>query len=69
MIREEERAKAIIRTVVLYTAITFAAVVVLFPFVWMPITAFKVPGTEFDPESITEPLVYYQIKATGAVIR
>ena len=26
-------------------------------------------GEEFDPASVTEPLVYYQIKGTGAVIR
>jgi len=26
-------------------------------------------GEEFDPASVTEPLTYYQIKATGAVIR
>jgi hypothetical protein len=29
----------------------------------------EVHGEEFDPASITEPLVYYQIKAMGAVIR
>jgi len=26
-------------------------------------------GEEFDPASVTEPLTYYQIKGTGAVIR
>ena len=26
-------------------------------------------GEEFDPASVTEPLVYYRIKGTGAVIR
>ena len=26
-------------------------------------------GEEFDPSTVTEPLTYYQIKATGAVIR
>ena len=26
-------------------------------------------GEEFDPESVTEPLVYYQINVTGAVVR
>jgi hypothetical protein len=26
-------------------------------------------GEEFDPAAVTEPLVYYQIKGTGAVIR
>ena len=38
-----------VRTVFLYIALAIAAVVVLFPFAWMLITAFKVPGTEFDP--------------------
>jgi multiple sugar transport system permease protein len=36
--------------VVLYAALSIAAVVVLFPFVWMLLTAFKVPGTEFDTQ-------------------
>jgi len=26
-------------------------------------------GTEFDPDSVTEPLVFYQINVTGAVVR
>lgn len=38
------------RTIVLYVALSVAAVVVLFPFVWMLLTAFKVPGTEFDTQ-------------------
>jgi hypothetical protein len=28
----------------------------------------EVHGEEYDPSEVTEPLVYYQIKATGAVI-
>jgi len=28
----------------------------------------EVHGEEYDPSTVTEPLVYYQIKATGAVI-
>jgi multiple sugar transport system permease protein len=43
-----------LRTVLLYSALTFAAVVVLFPFAWMLITAFKVPGTEFDPQVLPD---------------
>jgi len=46
----ESKAAAIIRSVVIYTLITVAAIVVLFPFAWMILTAFKVPGTEFDLE-------------------
>lgn len=38
------------RTIALYVALSVAAVVVLFPFVWMLLTAFKVPGTEFDTQ-------------------
>jgi ABC-type glycerol-3-phosphate transport system permease component len=37
------------RAAALYAALTAAAVVVLFPFCWMMVTAFKPPGTEFDP--------------------
>ena len=40
---------------VLYTALTIAAVVVLFPFVWMILTAFKMPGHAFDPEILPRP--------------
>ena len=39
-----------IKTGLLYVSLSLAAVVVLFPFIWMLITAFKQPGTEFDPE-------------------
>jgi len=46
----DSRTVAIIKPVVIYTLITVAAIVVLFPFAWMIITAFKAPGTEFDPE-------------------
>ncbi|MFH1314140.1 MAG: carbohydrate ABC transporter permease [Candidatus Eisenbacteria bacterium] len=38
------------KTVALYVVLTAAAIVVLFPFVWMIITALKQPGSEFDPE-------------------
>jgi multiple sugar transport system permease protein len=34
----------------LYVALALAAVVVLFPFFWMLVTAFKQPGREFDPQ-------------------
>ena len=37
------------RSALLYAALTAAAIVVLFPFFWMMVTAFKQPGTEFDP--------------------
>jgi len=40
----------IFKMVLLYTALTIAALIVLFPFIWMMITAFKPPGTEFSPE-------------------
>ncbi len=36
--------------ILLYVALTFAAFVVLFPFIWMIITAFKQPGTEFSSQ-------------------
>jgi ABC-type glycerol-3-phosphate transport system permease component len=38
-----------LRAALLYAALTAAAIIVLFPFFWMMITAFKQPGTEFDP--------------------
>ncbi len=41
--------KARMRTVLLYVALTLAAMVVLFPLFWMIVTAFKKPGTEFAP--------------------
>ncbi|HEC83601.1 MAG TPA: carbohydrate ABC transporter permease, partial [Firmicutes bacterium] len=40
----------IFKMVLLYTALTIAALIVLFPFIWMMITAFKPPGTEFSSE-------------------
>jgi multiple sugar transport system permease protein len=43
-------AKRRLKTVALYAGLTLAAVVVLFPFAWMLLTAFKQPGHEFDPE-------------------
>jgi multiple sugar transport system permease protein len=44
------RTGRLVRGTALYVVITIAAVIVLFPFAWMLITAFKQPGTEFDPE-------------------
>ena len=38
-----------LRAAALYVALSAAALVVLFPFVWMLITALRQPGTEFDP--------------------
>ncbi|HVP58486.1 MAG TPA: carbohydrate ABC transporter permease [bacterium] len=42
--------KGTAKTIVLYVALAAAAVVVLFPFFWMLVTAFKQPGHEFDPQ-------------------
>jgi multiple sugar transport system permease protein len=39
-----------VKQAALYVVLSAAAVVVLFPFAWMIITALKPPGTEFDPE-------------------
>ncbi len=39
-----------LRVALLYAALTLAALIVLFPFIWMLVTAFKQPGTEFSPE-------------------
>jgi ABC-type glycerol-3-phosphate transport system permease component len=47
---EHERTMRLLRKAGLYAALTFAAVVVLFPFFWMILTALKQPGSEFDPE-------------------
>jgi multiple sugar transport system permease protein len=47
---ETEKMAQRLRAALLYVAISIAAVIVLFPFAWMLITAFKQPGTEFDPE-------------------
>jgi ABC-type glycerol-3-phosphate transport system permease component len=43
------------RSVLLYVALTLAAAVVLFPFFWMLVTAFKMPGHAFDPEILPRP--------------
>jgi multiple sugar transport system permease protein len=51
---DSERLLRRSRTVVLYVALTIAAAVVLFPFVWMLVTAFKVPGTEFDTQLLPD---------------
>ena len=45
----------VLKTAALYAGISLAAAIVLFPFVWMLITAFKVAGTEFDPEFLPRP--------------
>ena len=42
--------KTVLRKTVLYISLTVAAMVVLFPFFWMVITAFKQPGQAFSPE-------------------
>ena len=42
--------RRVLKGAMLYVVLSFAALVVLFPFLWMLITAFKQPGTEFDPE-------------------
>jgi multiple sugar transport system permease protein len=44
------RRRRWVRTAALYVVLSAAALVVLFPFAWMIITALKQPGTEFDPE-------------------
>jgi multiple sugar transport system permease protein len=44
------RPTSVLRTVVLYVGLTAAAVVVLFPFFWMVVTAFKEPGQAFSAE-------------------
>jgi multiple sugar transport system permease protein len=50
------RARGVhLRTAVLYAALTLAAIVVLFPFFWMLVTAFKMPGHAFDPEILPRP--------------
>jgi multiple sugar transport system permease protein len=42
--------KAILKKTALYVSLTVAAVVVLFPFFWMVVTAFKQPGQAFSQE-------------------
>jgi len=44
------RPTSVLRTVVLYAGLTVAAVIVLFPFFWMVVTAFKEPGQAFSAE-------------------
>ena len=44
------KPKRTIRKIVLYVGLTAAAIVVLFPFFWMVVTAFKQPGQAFTPE-------------------
>ena len=44
------RRTSIAKTIVLYTGLTAAAVIVLFPFFWMVVTAFKEPGQAFSAE-------------------
>ena len=51
----QHRTQARIRKVVLYVALTAAAVVVLFPFFWMVVTAFKEPGKEFTANVLPNP--------------
>jgi len=46
------RRVKLLKTLGLYAVLVFAALVVLFPFVWMLLTALKQPGHEFDPEII-----------------
>ena len=46
------RRVKLLKTLGLYAVLVFAALVVLFPLVWMLLTAFKQPGHEFDPEII-----------------
>ena len=49
------RTQARIRKAILYAALTAAAVVVLFPFFWMVVTAFKEPGREFTADVLPDP--------------
>ncbi len=49
------RRARIIKSTALYLGLTLAAVVVLFPFFWMIITAFKEPGQEFTTNLIPSP--------------
>jgi multiple sugar transport system permease protein len=43
-----------LRMTLLYVVLSIAALVVLFPFIWMMITAFKQPGREFDPNFLPQ---------------
>ena len=51
----EYRTRARIRRTIVYAALTAAAVVVLFPFFWMLVTAFKAPGREFTADILPNP--------------
>jgi multiple sugar transport system permease protein len=51
-----------LRTAVLYAALTAAAIVVLFPFFWMLVTAFRIPGHAFDPEILPRPATLENFK-------
>ena len=51
---EIQRARTI-RKAITYTALTAAAVVVLFPFFWMIVTALKEPGQEFSRNILPNP--------------
>jgi multiple sugar transport system permease protein len=51
----EYRTRARIRRTIVYAALTAAAVVVLFPFFWMLVTAFKEPGREFTADILPNP--------------
>ncbi|MGD9140610.1 MAG: carbohydrate ABC transporter permease [bacterium] len=51
-----------IRAAVLYAVLTLAAIVVLFPFFWMLVTAFKMPGHAFDPEILPRPATLENFK-------
>ncbi len=44
------RRTSAVGTVVLYAGLTIAAIIVLFPFFWMVVTAFKQPGQAFSAE-------------------
>jgi multiple sugar transport system permease protein len=44
------RSRFVTRKVLLYAGLTVAAIVVLFPFFWMLVTAFKEPGHAFTAE-------------------
>ena len=52
---EIQRRSARIRKAIAYAALTAAAVVVLFPFFWMIVTAFKEPGQEFSRNILPNP--------------
>lgn len=51
----EYGTQARIRKAIVYAALTAAAVVVLFPFFWMLVTAFKQPGREFTADILPNP--------------